>query len=200
MSRGPQACYGSILLAFVLGTIPATLANSNTTREITTAPTVDFIRVDQIRVTDHAEARERELHTRYVGHDGKETTAAQIAAFLNQFRSPMEQHSHEIVRAANRYGVDPKLIVAIAGVESTFGRKCRGYNAWGWNGGRTRWSSWSESIEEYTRLLSENYPNRDNVRRVARTYNPNTPEAWGRKVNYLMASIESTAPVIEAVG
>jgi hypothetical protein len=132
-----------------------------------------------------------DLHTppSYLDAEGNVVTAAQIRKFLAARGSPMAPHATALIEASNRYDVDPRVVVAIAGVESEFGIHCAGYNAWGWNGGRTRWRSWEESIDTYVRLLRNGYPNWRNIRRVAPRYNPNTPEAWGQKVAFLIASI-----------
>jgi transglycosylase-like protein with SLT domain len=132
-----------------------------------------------------------DLHTppSYIDAEGNEVTDVQIRKFLAGRGSPMAPHATALIQAANRYDVDPRVVVAISGVESEFGIHCAGYNAWGWNGGRTRWRSWEESIDTYVRLLRSNYPNWRNIRRVAPRYNPNTPEAWSRKVAFLITSI-----------
>lgn len=153
-----------------------------------------------IRIATGAEMLAEGLHLsrqpvepKYVSERGEVVSVQQVATFLESQNSPMAPHATDIVRAGSTYGVDPRLVVAIAGVESSFGRKCRGHNAWGWNNGRTRWSSWSESIDSYTKLFSENYPNWRNLRRIAPVYNPNTPEKWGRKVSFLMAAIPTAS-------
>jgi hypothetical protein len=129
---------------------------------------------------------------RFLGDDGIVVTAAQLEGFLARKASPMLPFVGEILSASNRYGVDPRLVVAIAGVESDFGRVCKGFNAWGWNNGRTRWLSWAHSIDSYTRSISERYPNWRNVPGMARSYNPNTPSAWARKVRAFMEAIGSS--------
>lgn len=130
---------------------------------------------------------------RYAG-EGIAVTSAEIERFLADKHSPLATQATQIVAASNRYEVDPRLIVAISGVESDFGRVCRGFNAWGWNNGRTRWRSWGESIDAFTRAISERYPNWRNVRSMAARYNPNTPHSWSKKVTALMASIAHAPP------
>lgn len=125
----------------------------------------------------------------FLGDHGIVVTAEQLKGFLTRRASPMSAFTSEILSASNRYGVDPRLVVAIAGVESDFGKVCKGFNAWGWNNGRTRWQSWAHSIDVYTRSISERYPNWRNVAGMARNYNPNTPVAWARKVMGFMEAI-----------
>ncbi|HVE75899.1 MAG TPA: hypothetical protein VND22_03925 [Actinomycetota bacterium] len=145
--------------------------------------------------TEVSLARERVKHfqrnsTSFTAPDGKVVTSEQVRAFLESQGSPMATYATEIVLAGNRHGVSPSIIVAIAGVESTFGKYCAGFNAWGWDGGRHRWSSWQESIHDYARRLSTAYPSWSSVESNARAYNPNTPEAWGSKVNFFVAQLQ----------
>jgi hypothetical protein len=130
---------------------------------------------------------------RYIDGRGAQLSVRQLTKFLARKRSPMTPYADDIIVAANRYHVDPRVVVAIAGVESTFGRNSRGFNAWGWNNGATRWRSWSESIDTYTRLLGQKYPNHRDPARIARRYNPVTPEAWSRKVGNWIKLIDEVS-------
>lgn len=127
---------------------------------------------------------------RYVDSSGRVLTAERVRTYLSAVRSPMEGYAEHIIASSNAHGVDPRLVIAIAGVESSFGKRCRGFNAWGWGGGRARWGSWPDAIEGFTRSFADGYRHRDNIRRLAQTYNPNTPDAWAGKVLYLMSSID----------
>jgi hypothetical protein len=147
-------------------------------------------------VTSESLARVRTLRNsskeaRYLDSRGGQLTVQQLTKFLARKRSPMTPYADDIIVAANRYHVDPRVVVAIAGVESTFGRNSRGFNAWGWNGGKTRWRSWSESIDTYTRLLGQKYPSHRDPARIAGRYNPVTPEAWSRKVRNWIKLIDA---------
>lgn len=148
---------------------------------------IDVIGQDLARArTVRAALRE----ARYEDGKGVRVTVQQVRSFLARKRSPMAPFADSIIVAANRYKVDPRVVVAIAGVESTFGKHQKGFNAWGWNGGKTRWRSWEESIDSYTRQISQKYPDHRNISRIASRYNPNTPEAWSRKVKGWMTSLD----------
>jgi hypothetical protein len=97
------------------------------------------------------------------GVDGQRITPDRVRTFLDRYGSPMAPTARAIVVAGIRHGVDPRLTVAIAGTESSFGKHHRGYNAWGWDApnGLTRWSSWQESIPEWTRLFAAAYRSGD---------------------------------------
>ncbi|HVL91175.1 MAG TPA: lytic murein transglycosylase [Actinomycetota bacterium] len=119
----------------------------------------------------------------YVGTDGERITAERIRAFLVRQRSPMADYARVIVSSGIRYGVDPRVIVAISGVESTYGRYSNGYNAWGWNSGKARWPSWSVAIERFTKALGSAYRSLRHGRFAAasRTYCPPCGARWGRQ-------------------
>ena len=85
--------------------------------------------------------------------------------FLSDYQSPMANYADVFIVEADRYGLDWRLIAAISGVESAFGRLIpRGtYNGWGWRG-RNRnpdgWSifeSWDEAITHITERMALGY-------------------------------------------
>ena len=80
-----------------------------------------------------------------------------IKSFLEQHHSPMAPYAADIVKSGKKHNVDPRLIVAISGQESSFGNKLfRPYNAWGWMSGEN-FTSWPQSIERIARGLDEGY-------------------------------------------
>jgi len=98
----------------------------------------------------------------FVGTDGEVITPERIERFLDGYDSPLRPYARRIVAAGLRHDVDPRLIVAISGTETTFGRFHRGHNAWGWEpvDGPARWPSWEEAIESYARLFARGYKSR----------------------------------------
>ena len=127
----------------------------------------------------------------YIGTDGQRVTAERIRGFLVRQRSPMAGYAAHIVAAGMQYGVDPRVVVAIAGVESTYGLYSRGYNAWGWNAGKTRWASWETAIDRFTRALGLSYRSLRHGRFAAasRTYCPPCGKRWGIKALHIFKSI-----------
>ena len=57
-----------------------------------------------------------------------------LRAYLLMHNSPLAEASTHFVSEADRLGLDWKLVAAIAGTESTFGKHVPSgsYNAWGW--------------------------------------------------------------------
>ncbi len=88
----------------------------------------------------------------------KKTTPKPIdlGAFLKEKKSPLADYVPQIMKAANKWRIDPRLIIAIAGGESSFGRNARGFNAWGIGPGRT-YASWDAGIDAAAHLLRHNY-------------------------------------------
>ena len=76
----------------------------------------------------------------------------EIDNLLAQKRSPLTGHGLSFVSAADQHGVDPFLMVAIAGKESSVGKRACGYNAWGIANCRVRFRSYNEGIEYLARL------------------------------------------------
>jgi hypothetical protein len=87
-------------------------------------------------------------------------SAASIDSYLFSKRSPMAGQGTYILMSAARWGIDPRLIVAIAGAESNFGAiTCGAYNAWGWAcpNSPAQFSSWADGIETISEGLRRYY-------------------------------------------
>lgn len=112
----------------------------------------------------------------FVGADGEIVTPGRLRRFLEQRGSPLGEHAEALVAAGLRHGVDPRWVVAIAGTETNFGQKHKGFNAWGWDApnGLRRWSSWEDAIDGYTRHFARGYRVRD-PHRIGARYAPFAP-------------------------
>ncbi len=120
--------------------------------------------------------------------------SGKIYRFLKHRKSPLAPHAQYIVKTAEKFKIDYRLVTAISIVESSGGlRAYRPYNAWGWGGsaGAFTFKNWEDGIFTVSRGLSRYYANGANTPdRIAPAYNPHTPKEWARKVNFLMNQIE----------
>lgn len=118
----------------------------------------------------------------------------QLEAFLESYRSPLAPYARVLVEVAEKYQIDWKLVPAITGVESTFGRQIpyNSYNAYGWANGKYSFSSWEESIEKVTKTLKEKYYDRglNNPYKIGPVYAPPS-KTWAGKVSRFMNEIEN---------
>ena len=127
--------------------------------------------------------------------DGPDYRVEKLNNFLEGQNSPLADYAEVMVEAADAYSLDWRLVPAITGVESSFGKRMpyNSYNAYGWNNGDFRFNSWSESIWHVSKTLKERYVNRGatTVWAISRIYAPPST-TWAGKVNYFMGKIEST--------
>jgi len=130
----------------------------------------------------------------------KEGSEAQLRAYLEWQGSPMAEAAGTFIEVARKYNLDWRLIPAIAGKESTFGKAIPwgSHNAFGWGiyGSQVlRYASWNESIEAVGKGLAD-YASRgiDTVREIEYTYCPqsaNSHHAWRDGVEYFLWEIQS---------
>jgi len=125
----------------------------------------------------------------------EDSRVTQLAAYLESHNSPLAPYSKVFVEKADEYGLpDWKLVPAIAGVESTFGKAIPkgSYNAYGWANGKYSFESWEESIDVVSKTLKEKYIDRgaDTVEKIAPIYAPPS-KTWAGNVKFFMSKIES---------
>ncbi|MBI2031027.1 MAG: glucosaminidase domain-containing protein [Candidatus Levybacteria bacterium] len=122
--------------------------------------------------------------------------AAILRRFLKQYNSPLAPFTEDFIESADRYNLDYRLMVAISGVESTFGHQIptNSYNAWGWGiygNNVIRFSSWNEAIETISRSLRERYIDKwggENVYEIGSMYAASP--TWASRVVGFMNLIE----------
>ena len=125
--------------------------------------------------------------------------AAQIDNFLKGYGSPMAGLGSVYVAAGKKYGVDPRLVAAISGAESSFGKHVPGgtHNAWGWGPGEP-FDSWQEGIATVTRGLKSGYIDQGRVTpaQIVPKYAPgsdgNDETHWSGLVSQFMKELGSS--------
>lgn len=112
--------------------------------------------------------------------------------FLKENSSPLTQFSGDFINAADVWGIDWRLLPAIAGLESSFGKRMvsETYNAYGWGGGYIKFKNWKQSIDYVSQKLRENYYNRGltSPALIGPVYAPPNPR-WGGLIALIMAKI-----------
>lgn len=137
-----------------------------------------------------------------IDHDAR---AHMLETYLRQRGSPMASHAGTFIAVADKYDLDWRLLPAIAGAESTFGKFTpkQSHNAWGWGiptGAQKGigFSSWDQGIETVglglrTKYFDQGYTS---LRKIESRYtppsaaNPNHP--WVAAVEQFMYEIENT--------
>jgi hypothetical protein len=117
-----------------------------------------------------------------------------LKKYLDKHKSPLAPYAHVFVREADKNGIDWRLVPAITGVESTFGKRIpyQSYNAYGWANGAAKFESWDQSITHVSKVLREKYYNKGAVTipQIARRYAPPST-TWGGNVVFFMNQIDS---------
>lgn len=91
---------------------------------------------------------------------GGPPSAAGIDSYLASKGSPMTGQGAAFMASAMRWRVDPRLLVAIAGAESSFGQiTCGPHNAWGWAcpNDPADFATWAAGIDTVTQGLRRYY-------------------------------------------
>lgn len=120
-----------------------------------------------------------------------------LKSYLEKHNSPLADHSQDFIEAADTYGLDWKLVPAISGVESTFGKAIPGgYNGWGWGvyGNQALgFRSWRDGIFTVSKGLKEGYIDKG----LKDPYSMNrvyaTSPAWGGHVDFFLKDIDRYA-------
>jgi len=133
------------------------------------------------------------LKNEVLGIKNPDSRVEKLEAFLANYDSPLAPYAEQFVRAADRYQLDWRLVPAITGVESTFGKQipANSYNAYGWANGAFYFQSWEQSIDYVSQYLKEKYVDRglDTPYKMGPVYAPPS-RTWAGKVIYFMKQIE----------
>lgn len=116
-----------------------------------------------------------------------------LRKFLESHNSPLAPYAKHFIQMADVYNIDWRFVPAVAGVESTFGKRMpkNSYNAYGWVNGAYKFGSWEDSIEVVSKTIREKYINKGatSLDKIARRYAPPS-KTWAWKVRYFMIKIE----------
>ncbi len=130
-----------------------------------------------------------------------DTRIAHLRSYLLSHGSPLASEAAHFVGEADRMNLDWRLLPAISGVESTFGKQIPSgsYNAWGWGiptGAQwgVAFKSWNEAITTISEGLKHDYVDRGaiTIDQIGRIYAASP--AWSWKVHFFIQQIEDFRP------
>ena len=120
-----------------------------------------------------------------------------VRQYLDSWNSPLEPYSALLVQSADKYGLDFRLLAAIAQQESNV---CKiippgSYNCWGWgihSEGTLGFASFEEGIEIVSRGLREEYLGKGfrSVEEIMSKYTPLSNGSWAFGVNKFMSEMQ----------
>ena len=120
-----------------------------------------------------------------------------VTNYLKRYNSPLLPHAEEIVSISDKYGLDWRLLVAIAQQESNLCKKIPkdSYNCWGYGiyGDLvTRFDSYPDGLDTVARGLKRNYLDRGlkTPEEIMAKYTPPSQGSWARGVNQFLEDIQ----------
>jgi len=127
----------------------------------------------------------------------KDSRVENLRVFLNRYESPLEPFSGQIVKSSEKYGLDSRLLPAIAMQESNLCKKAPrdSYNCWGFGiyGKKvTSFSGYEEAIETVSKTLAKNYKDIGLItpEQIMTKYTPSNNGDWALSVNYFMNQLQ----------
>ncbi|MBI2590810.1 MAG: hypothetical protein HYW33_02945 [Candidatus Blackburnbacteria bacterium] len=120
-----------------------------------------------------------------------------IRQYLKKYDSPLLPYADQIVAKAEEYGIDFRLLVAIAQQESNLCKKIpeNSFNCWGWgvhSRGTLKFQNYSEAIDTITKGLKTNYLDKGYTtpEEIMKKYTPSSPGTWAFGVNQFLGDME----------
>lgn len=124
--------------------------------------------------------------------------------YLAKYNSPLENSAVDFIEAADKHQLDWKLVVSIAGTESTFGKFIPGghdplyssYNGWGWGvygDNSLGFRSWKDAIFTISKGLKDDYVDKGYTEPFSMNRKYAASKTWGAHVNYFMNDLDKYA-------
>ena len=138
--------------------------------------------------------------TRSISEEGVEVADARaeiVRQFFEKYNSPLEPYADHVVAMAEKYGIDFRLLPAIAMQESNL---CRmepvgSYNCWGFGiyGGKVKmFAGYEQAIEAVTKTLANEYKGKGlyTPEEIVKKYTPSDNGRWSFAVTHFMEQLQ----------
>lgn len=120
-----------------------------------------------------------------------------VTRFIDRYNPSLHPYARTIVSAADKYGIDYRLLPAIGMQESNLCRKTPkdSYNCWGFGiyGKKvTRFDSYGQAIDRVTKTLADNYVagGLDTPYEIMKKYTPSNNGEWAKAVSIFMNQMD----------
>ena len=120
-----------------------------------------------------------------------------VRQFFAKYKSPLEPFAQDVISSADEYGLDFRLIPAIAMQESNLCLKAPpdSNNCWGFGiyGGRVKtFNSYTEGIQQVTKTLATVYKKNglDTPEEIVKRYTPSDTGKWVNGVTHFMNQLQ----------
>lgn len=127
-----------------------------------------------------------------------DTREKRLSDYLSDKNSPLTSYAPTFIKIADENNLDWRLLPAISGVESGYGRvQLEGsYNPFGWGGGYLYLDSWEEGIRTVALGIKTNWIDRNltTPEQIAPFYCPPNSNYWATSVTSLMKEIDTYLP------
>lgn len=127
----------------------------------------------------------------------KDGRVEMLRQFFAKYSSPLEPYAKNIVNAAEKYGLDFRLIPSIAMQESNLCKKIPkgSNNCWGFGiyGGKvTKFENYPQAIETVSKTLAHDYKKSglDTPEEIMKRYTPSSNGSWARGVSHFMDQLQ----------
>ena len=120
-----------------------------------------------------------------------------VRNFFEKYKSPLVPYAEDVIKYADMYGMDYRLIPAIGMQESNLCKKAPAgsFNCWGFGIYAHKvqtFSDYSEAIQVITRYLSIHYKGKglETPEEIMSKYTPSSKGSWADGVNQFMAELK----------
>lgn len=139
----------------------------------------ESIKVEQDRIKTEEERKRKE----------QKEKADRLAVYLSSIGSPMAEHSLVIIQETEKCGADYKIIVAIAGNESGYGKvSYKLYNPFGYLNG-VQYPGWEIALQDLTCKVAKFTNKYTDIYTLGKIYGAHNPEQWAKNINWHLSRI-----------
>lgn len=168
----------AVALSGLINLNPMTVLNNKEQNQGTAVSTVSIATDTTEGISDSAEP--------------EDDRASRLDAYFSKWDMPLAGYGAKFISEADKYGIDWKLMPAIAVQESSGGKYMKNNNPFGWGSCEIKFASFNEAIEELAANLggtdpeTARYYKDASVDKILWHYNGSVNKSYPGKIKYIM--------------